>query len=583
MRFDRDRPTPSRLSAEAAEPLPRVALFLLLLAFGLPGVFGHDLWPEDASAFGRMWTMAHGAAADWWFPNVAGQATPQDGPFPFWLGAASIRAFGGWFGDIAASRLPVLVWFAAAALSLWGATRRLATGERAQPLAPAFGRETEPGDYARLLADISVLLLVSTLGLLLTVHLTSADTVSVAVVAAALYGLSLAPERPIAGAALAGLCAGAFAISRHDLPATSLVGGCIAGLALCARSRRAGWVSALVCFACSQVVSVFALLIALWQIPGAAIPAVWQWPSALHSTDKLLTRSDAIWLLRNATWYAWPLWPLACWSLYAWRHHLRAAHIALPASVLAGLVLAVVFSAPLNEAKLVPLIAPLAVLAAFGFPTLRRTLEQWVDWFAIAVYTLFILYVWAYFLALVTGTPRAMAASVLRLIPGHHPGASLIPLALALVVTGQWVALIVWRVHSRPRVLWRGALLSAAGVTSLWLIAVALFLPAADYNRSYRVLSEQVGRRVPHGECVAAAGLSTPLRAIVAYYGHVHFARDNAAGSCRIALQAQYRRSAAAPPLPEDPSGSWTLLWEGRRPVRSDETWRLWRLARLNN
>jgi 4-amino-4-deoxy-L-arabinose transferase-like glycosyltransferase len=258
---------------------------------------------------------------------------------------------------------------------------------------------------------------------------------------------------------------------------------------------------------------------------------------------------------------------------------LRAAHIVLPASMLTGLALALVFAAPLDETKLVTAIAPLAVLAAFGFPTLRRSLEQWFDWFAIAVYTLFILFVWAYFLALVTGTPRAMAASVLRLIPGHNPGTSLVPLVLALTVTGLWMALIIWRVRRRPRALWRGALLSAAGMTSLWLIAVALFLPAADYNRSYRVLSQQIGRRVPPGECVVAVGLSAQLRAVIAYYGHVHFAPDGAAAGCRMALQPLYRRSGAAA-LPVDSNGSWDLVWEGRRPVRADETWRLWRMAR---
>jgi len=288
---------------------------------------------------------------------------------------------------------------------------------------------------------------------------------------------------------------------------------------------------------------------------------------------------SAVWLVRNATWYVWPLWPLALWALYAWRHHLRAAHIALPASVLAGLLLALLAATPLNESKLVLTIAPMAVLAAFGFPTLRRTLDQWVDWFAISVYTLFVVFVWAYFLALITGTPRAMAASVMRLIPGHTPDASSVPLLIALAVTGIWIALIVWRIRRRPPFLWRGALLSAAGMTCLWLIAVALFLPAANYNRRYRVLAEQVGRHVPSGQCVVAVGMSASLRALMAFDGKLQFAHDGAAAGCHLALQPVYRRSGSAP-LPVNPNGSWVLVWEARRPARADETWRLWRLAR---
>jgi 4-amino-4-deoxy-L-arabinose transferase-like glycosyltransferase len=572
-----DRPTPSRLSLEGAIALPRSVLAALLLAFALPGVFGRDLWPEDASAFGRMWTMAHGTITDWWFPNVAGLSTPQDGPFPFWLGAASIRALGGWLGETAASRLSGLVWFTVCVLSIWGAARRLAANPEAQPIAPAFGLETDARDYARLLADVSVLLFVSTLGILVTLHVTSGDTVAVAVVAVALYGLSIAHEAPVSGPMLAGVCAGALALSRGPVLAAGMVAGCDLGLALCAASRGRGWAAVVVCTACALAVAAAWPAAALWQLPPSAAPLGRLWLGTLAPMH-LLTRDDGIWLVRNATWYVWPLWPLAGWALYAWRHHLRAAHIALPASVLAGLALALAAVAPLDESKLVPAIAPLAVLAALGFPTLRRTLEQWFDWFAIAVYTLFIAFVWAYFLALVTGSPRAMAASVRRLIAGQAASASILPLLLALAVTGLWVALIVWRVYRRPTMLWRGALLSAAGMTTLWLIAVALFLPSADYNRSYRMLSEQIGGRVPPGECVAAAGISTSLRAVIAFYGHVHFAREGAGARCSFALQPHYRRSGAAP-LPEDADGSWQLVWEGRRPVRADETWRLWRLV----
>jgi 4-amino-4-deoxy-L-arabinose transferase-like glycosyltransferase len=577
--FERYRPTPSRLSAEAAAALPRYALLGLLAAFLLPGLFARGLWPEDAAAFGRMWTMAHGAASDWWLPNVAGQVTPQDGPLPFWFGAWSIRLLGGWLGEAGASRLSTLLWCGLALAFVWAATRRFARGEAAQPLAPAFGRETEASDYARLLADIAVLLFVSTLGILVTLHVTNADTAAMALVAGTLYGIALTGERPLAGAAVAGLCVGAMTLTRSPVLAGGLLLGCDAALALCAGGARTRLLAVLTCSAIALGVALAWPLLALQAFEPAARRhfSVWtQWLSASHG---LLTRRDGVWLLRNASWYVWPLWPLAGWALYAWRHHLRASHIAPSALLLAGLVASLLTSAPLEESKLVLTIAPMAVLAAFGVPTLRRTLQQWVDWFAIAVFTLVIAFVWAYFMALITGAPRAMAHSVMRLMPGYTPDASTAPLLLALAVTGLWIGLVVWRIRRRPPNLWRGAWLSAAGVTSLWLISVALFLPAADYNRSYRGLAEQVGRRVGAGQCVLAVGVTVPMRAILAFEGGVHFARDGAADHCRYALQPQYRRAGAAQ-LPATPNGSWDLLWEGRRTVRADETWRLWRLVR---
>ena len=57
----------------------------------------------------------------------------------------------------------------------------------------------------------------------------------------------------------------------------------------------------------------------------------------------------------------------------------RLRHIALRCLSTVGLALALGAAAPLDESKLVLTIAPLAVLAAFGFPTLRRTLEQWFE------------------------------------------------------------------------------------------------------------------------------------------------------------------------------------------------------------
>jgi len=576
MNFDRQRPTPARLSAEATVAVPRVALLALLAAFALPGVFGRDLWPEDAGAFGHMWTMAHGTAADWLLPNVGKLATPQDGPFPFWLGAVAIRALGPWLGDVAASRVSALAWFALATLALWAATRRLAAGEAAQPITPAFGREPETSDYARLLADIAALLFAGTLGILVTLHVTSGDTVSMAIVATALYALSIAPPRRIAAAALAGACAGALALSRGPVLAIGLLAGCDAGLWLCAADRRGLRLApVVVCTGCALAVAAAWPLAAWWVAPGSADQFASAWLETFVSAHGLLTRGDGIWLLRNASWYVWPLWPLAAWALYAWRHRLRAPHIALAVAVLAGLLLALAWSSPLDESKFVPTIPPLVVLAAFAFPTLRRPLAQWFEWFAMAVCTLFLAFVWAYFLAWISGTPHAMAASVLRLVVGFKPPGSTLPLVLGLLITGLWVGLIVWRVRRHPPMLWQGALLWTAGIVSLWLTTVALFLPATDYNRSYRHLAAQIGRRVPAGECVIASGVSPSLRAVLAFYGNVHFAAD-AEGACSMALQPQFRRTEAAP-LPPEADDSWELVWEGHRRVRPDETWRLWR------
>jgi len=398
------------------------------------------------------------------------------------------------------------------------------------------------------------------------------------------------PTAPVAaGSLIVGLCTAAMALSRSPVLAATLLVGCEAGLALAATTRRARLIAMATCAAVVLVACGGALAYASNRFPAASHLYYIEWARWFSTSHGLPGTRDAIWLARNASWYAWPLWPLAAWSLYAWRHHWRAAHIGLPATLLASLAIGLLASSPFAEPKFVPMIAPMAILAAFAMPTLRRAPQQWVDWFGITIFTLFVLFIWVYFLAWINGSPSAMAHSVMRLIPGYTPDPSTVPLLVALAVTGFWVGLIVWRVHGRPKYLWRGAWLSAAGMSSLWLIAVALFLPAVNHNRSYRDLAVQTGQRIGAGNCVVAVGVSAPIRAILAYEGSIHFAREEGQASphspCRYALQAVYRRQATAaqlppPALPASEAGAWDLVWEGRRLVRNDESWRLWRLRR---
>jgi len=119
--------------------MPRWALVAMLTAFIVPGLFGHDLWPQDASGFGRMWSMAHGTLVDWLLPNVAGAQAPHSGPLPYWVGAILIRAFGGLIGDTNAGAAANLLWYPLAMFSIWQAMFRLARRDEAQPVAGAFG------------------------------------------------------------------------------------------------------------------------------------------------------------------------------------------------------------------------------------------------------------------------------------------------------------------------------------------------------------------------------------------------------------------------------------------------------------
>lgn len=571
------RLSPARVSAAAATEFPRWALFALLVAYIGAGLFGRDPWQaEDAAGFGVIMTMAQGTSVDWWLPNIAGEWLAEEGPLPFWVGALFLRALGPLFGDATAARLACVLWFALATTTLWYAAYRLARREEAQPVTFAFGGQAAPRDYGRMLADIALLLLLGTVGIVLRMHEMTAETAALALVCAALFGAVLALDAPLRGGALAGAAIGALALTRGPWPALWLLAATAGALWTALGAGARGRALALLVGAAVAVAAIWPLGIATTpETARAEFGAAWV--NVLSMRIGLPRGADLAWIPRNLAWYTWPLWPLAAWSLYSWRHALRRPHVALPGIAAFALLLALLLYQPASDSSLILLVPPLVLLAAFGATSLRNSLETLIDWFALAVFSLFALAAWLYFEAFTTGTPVKMAYSVIRLVPGYTPTLRPLALAAAIAVTAGWVALAAWRILRRPPMLWRGPLLSAYGVTMLWLLAVLLYLPAVNYNRSYAPIAQQIRAEAddaaPHS-CIEGYWLSPGHKALFAYHGGLRFATPDAGGSCELLLQRDSRRN----PFDDGPpAGDWTPIWEGGWPARPDETFRLYR------
>jgi hypothetical protein len=251
--------------------------------------------------------------------------------------------------------------------------------------------------------------------------------------------------------------------------------------------------------------------------------------------------------------------------------------LAGPASVCASLVVSAL-AAPQSDAPLVRLAAPRAVLAAFGAASVRRTMESATDWFAIVTFSFVAAVGWAYYVAMMTGSPRAMAASISRLTPGFAPPADAPAIAAAGLASAVWIAVVVWRVARHPAALWRGPLLLAVGMTTLWLLLNALFLPAINYSRSYAPLARAIRQQIVSAggaaACVYGYRLRPAHRALLAYHGGIRFSRGNE--ECDLVLQRDQRNTGLddAPP-----AGDWRVVWEDRWAARPNEVFRLYRRA----
>lgn len=568
---------PVRLSAAATLALPRWAIFGLGLLYILPGLIGRDLWKDDAGSFGIMWTMAHGAMSDWLVPNIAGLPNAEEGPLAFWLGALCIKLVGWLLGDPMAARVSTIAIFVTGALSVWYTAFHLGRRADAQPLRLAFGGQPEPDDYGRTLADAALLIYLGCLGLLLYSHETLAATLQGSLVAFFLYRAVRYVETPGArNAVLVGLALGALTLTRGWLSPCTLA----LALFLCTRFLDLPAGPTLRDLA---IAALTALLIALvWIVPVATLhpfqaSPVDAWLTWNLSQIGLPTWTSIKTFFRVGIWFFWPAWPFAGWAIYAWRRQSRLLHIVLPLSFVGALTLLILFDPQPENGDLLKLLPPLAIMAAFGLPAMKRGTINAIDWFSVMVLTMIAVLTWLWWIATMTGWPAQLAKNAARLLPGFKAEFGIVSFAVAAAATIGWFALVHWRISRQPAVLWRAVVLSSGGLILFWVLLMTLLLPQLNYSKSYRGVAQQINTHLPPGGGCIITNVSSAQRASFAFYGQLKFAAAGYADCDLLLLQDSVSLKDDREIEQAFRGRQWALLWEGRRASDRDERYRLYR------
>ena len=566
---------PVRLPASSTIALPRLALFALCLLYILPGLIGRDPWKtDDAAGFGIMWTMAHGTWQDWLWPNIVGLPIPDKGPLTFWIGAICIKLFGWLLGDALAARVATVGFFMLGTSSVWFATYLLGRRAEAQPLKLAFGGQPEPKDFGRTLADGALLIYLGCLGLLLHSHETSAEALQVALVGTALYAATRLFDRPARRSALGfGATLGLLALTRGWIVPAAL----FIGIALLASYRDRAVALRLLGFSLPLAVAITAswpLLAGLVQpFNSSPWPAWIDWNMEQIGVPSL----DALtYFLRYGIWFTWPAWPFAGWAVYAWRYQRSALHMTLPLSFFSVFLLLALINPNHVEGILLPLLPPLAILAAFGLPTMKRGAINGVDWFSVMTLSAAAAFIWFGWIAKQTGWPAKLAHNAYKLAPGFKPEFNLFAVLVAALATAGWAAVVHWRLSRQPSVLWRAVVLSSAGVILCWLLLMTLWLPWINYGKSYAGVAQQIALTIPKRNVCVDTNVGPTQRATFAYFGNVHFAPFKG-GDCDFLLLQDSNQPHDEDDLfePFDGADHWDFLWEGRRPSDRDERFRL--------
>jgi len=522
----------------------------LVLVWVVAGLFPHEPWKADeAYSFGIVYHMLQ--TGDWVVPAVAGEPFMEKPPLFYITAAGFARLFSPLLrlhdGARLASGFYLLLAFLFAGLSgrrLWG---------------PGRGTTT-------------VALLMGSAGLLLNVHLLVTDTALLAGCAIAMFGLTQAQDRPVAGGVWLGLGTGIGFLSK-GLVAPGMFG--VASLLLPVlspplRTRR------------------YALFLAVAFL--VALPSLTVWPFALYRRSPDLFRE---WLWNNnfgrflgfshlgprktgsylilLSYFALPAYLIALWAIWRkLRGGLQETAFAVPFAVFLAMWGILEASSEGRDLYAVPLLLPVSLMAASVVPALSRRTSDILNRLGAAVFTGGISVVWTMWFALTSGHPAALAGLLHRISPAYVPAFLPFPFALAVVFTAWWLALVA---SGRGRQHGERAVFSwAAGTSLCWGVAMAILLPWLDAGNSYRAVMKSLAVAVPPGHEIAMTSLGESERAMLDYYTGIEPHRIVPGGRNDFDLLVLQTR-----PGGNDGMGQgWRKIWEGSRQGDAKECFRLY-------
>eukprot|EP01032_Pedospumella_encystans_P024598 gene24599-biopygen20062 len=144
---------------------------------------------------------------------------------------------------------------------------------------------------------------------------------------------------------------------------------------------------------------------------------------------------------------------------------------------------------------------------------MKRGAINAIDWFSVMVLTLCAATLWLFWSAMLTGWPAKAAHNALKLVPGFNPEFRTPAMLVAFCATIGWFMLVHWRLSRQPAVLWRAVVLSSGGLILVWVLAMTLFLPAANYSKSYATVARQAAAVVPPGTACVETNVAPAQRA----------------------------------------------------------------------
>ncbi|SCK21071.1 glycosyltransferase family 39 protein [Vogesella sp. LIG4] len=511
---------------------------LLLLAFVWlwPGIIGHTPWKPNEPYVTDV-VQQFVAGGHWMLPTVAGQPYVEYAPLYYWLAAMLAKLLSPWLLPLHDAARLATPLFMGLALTFAGGIGRELIGRR-------HGRSV-------------VLILIGSLGLIVTGHEMTPVVAGFAGFAGALYAMVLTRRAPAMAGALLGAALVMVFLSTNLLQLLLIISVALT-LPAFTSWRNKNY----------AITLSMALLFAL--------PLLLVWPLALHKNypqvfdlwwqhyalgplqgfGRLGLFHEFGYYPKLVLWYAWPAWPLAAWALWKNRRY-ELPMLQLPLLCFAVVLLLLTFSSRSQSEDAIVLLLPLSLLGAVELDSLRRGAASFLNWFGLMAFGFFALLVWAGWAAMNFGWPERLARRAEYFSPYYTPQVSGLAVALALVATVLWLWAVTRR-HLRGR---QAVTNWAAGLTLFWGLLLTLWLPFLDAAKSYQPVVANMMRSMPTGDqCVAVEAPERLARVSWRYFAGLQLRAFVPGQSmpCRLWLLVRDPRERKLP-------AGWDVRWQGSR------------------
>ncbi len=529
----------------------------ICLLYLFAGIIGHQPWKQDETyIFGIIQHMVE--SRDWVVPTMAGEAFMEKPPLYYWLASVLVLLFDGHLPWHDAARLANPLFMLITCLALHKAAA-LAWGAQA-------GR-------------VTVLALLSSLGLLLHSHLMITDIPMLTGFAIALLGLVGYQRQQAAAACYLGFGIG-IAFLAKGLLACAVFGLSLVLLpGLFAAWRRRDYAHFLLRAAAYSLP-----LLLIWPVclylRNTELFIEWFWQNNVgrylgFAVERLGAEHKPGFWWFALPWFCFPTLPLVMvYFIKSRRQIWQETGWQIAVVVFAVMLLLLQSAASARDNYALPLLAPLALAAGPALQVLPRRFEVICDWISRSLFAGIAAIIWLVWLSMLMlgGAPDW------PLLTRHLPADYLMQfkaLDFILAMVASLTVLIIW--SQAPR--WRERVLISwlAGLSLCWCLLSSLWLDWIDYAKSYQGVFAQVEQVLPQRyRCIASYNLGESERAMLRYYTGIISTRveTHPNQDCDFLLIGSYVDQALAHRQAPD----WDLHWQGARPGDQRERLRLFKI-----